>query len=94
MIIIPLQVQLTQITPFTMYTLQKQQTQFIGIKLVGRVIVWRVIVVRMIVGRVIVGRVNGEQHTPNCCLFMIFIATFSPVILLTASFTLANPPEI
>ena len=41
--VIPLQVQLTRITPFTMYTLQKQQTQLIGIKLVGMVIVGRMI---------------------------------------------------
>ena len=55
--VIPLQVKLTQITPFTMYTMQKQQTQLIGILISGRVIVGRVIVGRVIVGRVIVGRV-------------------------------------
>ena len=35
MMVIPLQVKLTQITPFTMYTMQKQQTQLIGILISG-----------------------------------------------------------
>ena len=35
MMVIPLQVKLTQVTPFTLYTMHKQQTQLIGILISG-----------------------------------------------------------
>ena len=35
MMVIPLQVKLTQVTPFTLYTMHKQQTQLIGIVISG-----------------------------------------------------------
>ena len=74
MMVIPLQVKLTQITPFTMYTMQKQQTQLIGILISGRVIVGRVIVGRVIVGRVIVHGKGEWIVIPKMMAVFFFIA--------------------
>ena len=84
MLVIPLQVKLTQITPFTiMCTMQKQQTQLIGILLVWRVIVGRLIVGRLIVGRLIVGRMNGYR--------MIYYTIFRQTDDLMETITLSSP---